>query len=96
MVDVVTKKWPDKRVGEEFNAGADWSPILTTDTILMCSASVISGAVTIESSDQFSGAVQAVRLSGGTPGVAVVRCVIHTTPGDDTYYQDYKFGILPD
>lgn len=95
-MDIETKKWPDKRVGEDFTNGADWAPVLDDDTIATCSAILVSGDVTIDSDDQFDGAVQAVKISGGTPGVAVVRCIINTTTNDDTFTQDYKFGILPD
>lgn len=97
MTDNLTVlEWPDKYINERFAVGAEWAAILAQveADIASVEAEVINGEVTIDDPvpSGFSGTVQKVFLSGGTPGYVQVKCTMTTDAGDE-FSQIYALTI---
>ncbi len=92
MSDVLP--WPDKVPTEKHRNGADWSRVLGANTIVSCSALVVSGDVVITSpsSTDFAGAIQAIWITGGTPGQQIVRMAVVLSDGQ-RHEQDFRFWV---
>ena len=85
-------EWPDKTPAEKFRNGADWSMAIGDATILSCTAEAVGGDVelTVPTSTDFEGAMQGVWVTGGAPGLQVVRLGVHLSDGR-FLQQDFKF-----
>lgn len=93
---IETLIWPDKYPYDYFANGADWSPVLDSDTIATCDATVLDGDVVINSPspvNAFTGAIQRVWVKDGTQGACIVECKIVTTQGRK-FAQKYRFSVM--
>lgn len=94
----MAERWRDKYPLDLFEQSLSWANVLTdwADTIADggATAEVIYGTVTVdEPPSSFSGAAQAVWVSGGTPGWQIIRCKIETA-GGRTFTEEAGFMVL--
>ena len=89
--------FPDKHPEEVFLNGADWSRLIGNATIVSVAASVENGDVSVTSPhpSSFSGAIQSVWVTGGTPRAGEQRVRLEATFSDGRVLaQDFIFKVV--
>lgn len=86
--------WPQKLQGETLRNGADWTNVLAGAAIVSCAAQVMEGnaVLTAPVATSFSGAVQTVWVSGGSPGRHRVRVTVTLDDGR-VLQEDFGFVV---